>query len=569
MNLGIDYYLSIIFVFLIAAIICLILTPAVRLFSLKFNILKSPNGRTVHHRPMPLMGGLGIFFAFFFSILLLYLMKIRSFHLYYYTKFFPIFIGAIIIIFVGILDDIKGVSPKGKLFAQTLAAIILWSSNIRLDIVTTYLKKDWGIINDISSLIFTLFWIVAFTNAINLIDGLDGLATGISAIAFLSLGVVSIINKHADMVQAYICFALAGAAIAFLKYNFNPAKIFLGDTGSLFLGFMLGSISIAGAMKSATVGSIMVPIVLMGIPVLDTSLSIIRRILKNSNIFEADREHIHHKLIDMGFSHRRVVLILYVVSLIFAFVALYISFSNGQHIGFVVLVFSVAGYFALNKLGYKEYLKFLRYRNGKGGLAFEMEYFSLVSRLNLAKTPEAVWEHATKILEIIGFERASLHLLDGQRKKLSTLFKWSIKPDIIRGIMSEYEKITRDQPLGTKGSIASYQLAQENPSIIVVKDKEDMRGKISDDILDKIAADQFVSIPLIGASGILGALIADKYFSNTNINEEEIALATSLSSHISVVIERNSLLNLERKEIELSDEEIKLKERKTEDRTIH
>jgi len=553
-------YLSLTFVFIVSSFLCLLATPAVRVFALRFNILKSPNGRTVHSKPMPLMGGLGIVFAFFLSILLLYTLELKTFHIYYYTKFMPILAGAVIILLIGIVDDARGVKPLTKLFGQTTAAVILWVSNIRLDIVSTYFGKDLGIFNEIISLALTIFWIVAFTNAINLIDGLDGLATGISAIAFLSLGVISIVNKNSDIIQAYVCFALGGATVAFLKYNFNPAKIFLGDTGSLFLGFMLGSISIAGSMKSATVGTILVPIVLMGLPVLDTSLSIVRRLLKNSNILEADREHIHHKLLDMGFSHKRVVIILYFVSLVFAFAAVYISFSNARHMGFVVLLFSAMGYLALHKLGYKEYLKFMKYRNGKGGLAFEMEYFSLVSRLNLAKTPEAVWEHATKILEIIGFERASLHLLNANRDKLSTLFKWSLKPHSIKGIMHEYEKVTRDQPLCEGGSIAAYQLSKSNPGIIVVKDKEDMRGKISNEILDRIAAEQFISIPLIGASGVVGALIADKYFCNHNINEEEIALATSLSSHISVVIERNSLLKFERKEIDLSAEG-KLKER--------
>lgn len=569
MGTGLNY-LRLLFVFIASGILCLAATPAVKIFSLRFNILKSPNGRTVHSKPMPLMGGLGIVFAFFSSILLLYMMlELKTFHIYYYTKFMPILEGAVIILIIGIVDDVKGISPKMKLFGQTMAATILWVSNIKLDLLTNYFGKDFGVVNDIASFLFTLFWIFAFTNAINLIDGLDGLATGISAIAFLSLGVASILNDSNDIVQIYICFALGGATIAFLKYNFNPAKIFLGDTGSLFLGFMLGSLSIAGSMKRAAVGTILVPMVLMGLPFLDTSLSIVRRLLKNTNVFQADREHIHHKLLDMGFSHRRVVIILYAVSLIFAFTAVYISFSNARHIGIVVLLFSTAGCIAINKLGYKEYLKFLKYRNGDGGLAFEMEYFTLVSRLNLAKTPEVVWEHTTKILEIIGFERASLHLLDGKRKKLSTLFKWSLKPDAIKGIMYEYEKITRDQPLRKGGSVAAYQLSQSNPGIIVVKGKEDMRGKISDEILDKIAAEQFISIPLIGSSGIIGALITDKYFSNNNINEEEIALAASLSSHISVVIERNSLLNLERKEIDLSFAENKLKEREAIQRTIH
>lgn len=569
MGTGLNY-LRLLFVFIASGILCLAATPAVKIFSLRFNILKSPNGRTVHSKPMPLMGGLGIVFAFFSSILLLYMMlELKTFHIYYYTKFMPILEGAVIILIIGIVDDVKGISPKMKLFGQTMAATILWVSNIKLDLLTNYFGKDFGVVNDIASFLFTLFWIFAFTNAINLIDGLDGLATGISAIAFLSLGVASILNDSNDIVQIYICFALGGATIAFLKYNFNPAKIFLGDTGSLFLGFMLGSLSIAGPMKRAAVGTILVPMVLMGLPFLDTSLSIVRRLLKNTNVFQADREHIHHKLLDMGFSHRRVVIILYAVSLIFAFTAVYISFSNARHIGIVVLLFSTAGCIAINKLGYKEYLKFLKYRNGDGGLAFEMEYFTLVSRLNLAKTPEVVWEHTTKILEIIGFERASLHLLDGKRKKLSTLFKWSLKPDAIKGIMYEYEKITRDQPLRKGGSVAAYQLSQSNPGIIVVKGKEDMRGKISDEILDKIAAEQFISIPLIGSSGIIGALITDKYFSNNNINEEEIALAASLSSHISVVIERNSLLNLERKEIDLSFAENKLKEREAIQRTIH
>jgi len=557
-------YQSLLFLFLTSGFLCLILTPAVKLFAIQTGILRKPGTRTVHSKPMPLLGGLAIFMSASISLALMNLFGIGYFNITSFeeNKYIPVIAGALAIMIVGIIDDVRGMKASTKFIAQFAVALAVWHAGIRLDLLKTYTGSEIPFLNSGLSLIFTIFWLLAFTNAINLIDGLDGLATGISSIAFLSLGVVALFNDC--FVQSYICFAVGGAAIAFLKYNFNPAKIFLGDTGSLSLGFLLGGVSITGSMKTATIGTILVSIVLMGLPVLDTSLSIIRRVLKNINIFQADKEHIHHKLLDMGLSHRRAVIILYCVSLIFAVSAVYISFSTARNIGFVVLIFSGMAYVALNKLGYKEYLKLIKYRNSNGtkeNVPFEIQYFNLVSKMNLAVTPEKIWEHAVKILKLIGFERVSLHMLNHERTKLSTIFTWSIDPDKIKHIMKEYEKITRDQKLGQGGSIVSYALSLPSHDIMVVRDKEEMRGKVSDQILDNIAADEFICIPLMGTSGMLGAIIADKYFTNNRIEEDEIALLASLSSLIIAVIERNSLLSYEGKEIILSNNEVKLRTR--------
>ena len=301
-----------IYIFLSSTIFCLLLTPLVKAFSLRYKILKKPNHRTVHESPMPLLGGVAVAFAALLSIVSFYVLyKQEITWPIDFSKLCILSLAGLIILALGLVDDVKGVGPWGKFVIQALAAFIIWAFGIRLNFFEGYIESS--IFISLFSLFFTLFWMLSFTNAINLIDGLDGLATGISSISFLSLGIISYTESN-NQALSFVCIALAGATLGFLRYNFNPAKIFLGDTGSLFLGFMLGGISLLGAMKTATISSVAIPIILIGLPAIDTSFSIIRRLLKKTSIFQGDKEHIHHKLLEMGFSHRRVVIILYCLS---------------------------------------------------------------------------------------------------------------------------------------------------------------------------------------------------------------------------------------------------------------
>jgi len=255
------------------------------------------------------MGGLAIVSGFFVSILFNIitdaLTKSSFFQLN--TQMLGLLAGAAVIVAVGIFDDIYQLGAKCKLVFQIMAALIVVASGIKIEVIYGY-----SALSPYISYPLTICWIVGITNAINLIDGLDGLAAGVSSIASLSLFFVSIIFKRWDV--AMITAALAGSTLGFLPYNFNPAKIFMGDTGSTFLGFSLGVISIQGTLKSYTAIAIAIPLLVLGLPLFDTVFAVLRRLISGKSIMEADRGHLHHRLIDMGLSQRQSVVAMYTAS---------------------------------------------------------------------------------------------------------------------------------------------------------------------------------------------------------------------------------------------------------------
>jgi UDP-GlcNAc:undecaprenyl-phosphate GlcNAc-1-phosphate transferase len=223
-------------------------------------------------------------------------------------------VGIFIIVGMGIVDDIKQLGPKIKFVLQILAAIaVVWISGDKISIITNpFSTTGITVLSDFIAYPLTIFWIVGITNAINFIDGLDGLAAGVSSISYLSLMFIAILQGEEQ--TAMIIAILAGSTLGFLPYNFNPAKIFMGDTGSTFLGFTLGVISIQGMMKTYAAISIVIPILVLGLPLFDTTFAIIRRIVQRKSIMAPDRGHLHHRLIDMGFSQRQSVVTMYAVS---------------------------------------------------------------------------------------------------------------------------------------------------------------------------------------------------------------------------------------------------------------
>jgi UDP-GlcNAc:undecaprenyl-phosphate GlcNAc-1-phosphate transferase len=223
-------------------------------------------------------------------------------------------IGVFIIIGIGIVDDIKQLGPKIKLLFQILAAAsVVWISGDKISIITNpFSTSGISILSDFIAYPLTILWIVGITNAINFIDGLDGLAAGVSSISYLSLMFIAILQGEEQ--TAMIIAILAGSTLGFLPYNFNPAKIFMGDTGATFLGFTLGVISVQGMMKTYAAISIVIPILVLGLPLFDTAFAILRRIINRKSIMAPDRGHLHHRLIDMGFSQRQSVVTMYAVS---------------------------------------------------------------------------------------------------------------------------------------------------------------------------------------------------------------------------------------------------------------
>ena len=244
-----------------------------------------------------------------------------------FEQSFPIFLGATVIIITGLIDDIKELSPKMKLVGIIIAALIIYfMADIRMDMFTIpflgAFKLGW------LSFPFTLIWILAITNAVNLIDGLDGLATGVSIIALTTMGIIGYFFLTVASINIPIMiFALVAALIGFLPYNFYPAKIFLGDTGALFLGFMISVMSLQG-LKNVTFISVIIPVVILGVPITDTIYAMLRRKLNNKPISSADKMHLHHRLMALGLTHRQTVLAIYSLAIIFSFTALLYKVST-------------------------------------------------------------------------------------------------------------------------------------------------------------------------------------------------------------------------------------------------
>ena len=341
-------------------------TPLIRQQVLKRKSLRNvrkraidkPDSRKIHKRVITRLGGLAIYAAFFIVIGITYLLK-RDFARNFSPEFAGLFAGGTIILILGIYDDLKGTNAWIKFSFQIVAALVVIQFGFKIDLITNpfgeVIKTGWAAIP------VTVIWIVAITNTINLIDGLDGLAAGVSAIVSLTLFLTGM--YVGNVVLAVLTAALAGSTLGFLRYNFSPAKIFMGDTGSLFLGFTLAVIAIEGTQKSAATVAIFIPIIAMGLPIIDTLLAVIRRLLKGVHIFRADNEHIHHQLLKIGLSHRRVVLILYMVTVLLGIIAFVFTALKNEYIAVILFVIGIIVYVGIRKLGFIEFKQLKQNRN--------------------------------------------------------------------------------------------------------------------------------------------------------------------------------------------------------------
>ena len=344
--------------FLLAFIVTFMATPYTIKIAKKVGAVDVPKDkRRMHKKVMPKFGGPAVILGFLVSVIyLLIVMSIEhTINLFgieqYGKKLLGMLLGIIIIGVTCIIDDIKTIKPLQKLSGQLLAAVVVVLFGIRIDdIVPTFFTTD--ISQEIFSIILTIGWIVGVTNAINLIDGLDGLSSGISVISSISLLVIFVLNGS-PMVAILLITALAGALVGFLPFNFSPAKTFIGDTGSNFLGFSLSIISILGMAKTYTMAVIVLPLIVLGLPIFDTIWAIIRRIIKGKSIkaiFKADKGHMHHRLIAKGFSQKQAVLILYGISATFGIFAVILLESGiWKALSFLLMVIVALG------LGYRNF----------------------------------------------------------------------------------------------------------------------------------------------------------------------------------------------------------------------
>ncbi|MDY8022637.1 MraY family glycosyltransferase [Paenibacillus polymyxa] len=323
--------------FIMALGLALLLTPLVKKFAVKVGAVDVPNARKVHTRIMPRLGGLGIFLAFLLSLLAVLPFvpdgMLSSRDINFIAAFL---IGGTLITLIGALDDRFDLNAKLKFLAQiAVACMVVFAFDIRVDFVNVPFQDAYSSLESWISIPLTIFWIVGVTNAINLIDGLDGLAAGVSGIAIGTIFVMSVLMGN--YMVAMLCLVLLGSIIGFLFFNFHPAKIFMGDTGSLFLGFCLAMLSMLG-FKQIAIVSFITPLIIIGVPLSDTFFAIIRRKLQKKPIFSPDKGHLHHCLRELGFSHRQTVLIIYAIAAFFGVLAVIQSYAALNEANWVIFV---------------------------------------------------------------------------------------------------------------------------------------------------------------------------------------------------------------------------------------
>ncbi len=353
--------------FFIPLFLSLILTPFVIRFANYIGAIDKPDERKIHKSPIPRMGGLAPFISFISTVSIIYFLSPVSKLTTYMSSWnwmmaaFSLFI----ILLLGICDDIWILKPGQKFFVQLVAGTLVYFAGFRFSSFNLPFSTS-AIELGFFSYPLTVIWVIGITNAFNLIDGLDGLASGIAAISCMTVAAIAIL--HHDITITIISIALAGSLIGFLKYNFNPAKIFLGDSGSLFLGFILAFLSLQSSTKGSTAFSILIPILALGVPVLDTLMAMLRRMLKwflpeqklkssafgkLHSMFLPDRRHIHHQLLAQGLSQREAVMVLYFVSLAFGACAFLIT-AGSINSSFIIIGVGIFAASAARKLGYKE-----------------------------------------------------------------------------------------------------------------------------------------------------------------------------------------------------------------------
>jgi UDP-GlcNAc:undecaprenyl-phosphate/decaprenyl-phosphate GlcNAc-1-phosphate transferase len=316
---------------LIATLTATALTPIVRRVARTVGAVDAPGGRRVHTLATPRMGGAAILFAYLAAVLACLFLGYFPREIQSGRTVLAFLAGGVFIALVGAFDDIKSLGAKKKLAAQIVAASIAFWGGARITTLDVPLLGHFAF-GPAVSYVLSIGWILAFVNAMNLIDGLDGLAGGMAFFAALTNLVVALLTGN--VIAAVLNAALGGAVLGFLFYNFNPATIFMGDTGSLFLGFVLGtSALLSGRQKESTLVSLLVPVIALGLPLTDTLFTMVRRFLARRPIFSADRGHIHHRLLDLGLTHRRAVLILYGCSILLCVTAVTAAFGKSWVVG--------------------------------------------------------------------------------------------------------------------------------------------------------------------------------------------------------------------------------------------
>jgi len=376
-----------------------ILTPLVRRLAHRYGALDhAHSSRKIHGKPIPRLGGIAIVAAFYAPLVGLLLFQTEVGHLFVAERrhVIGLFVGGLAIALLGLYDDLRGANALKKFAIQFAVAGFLYALDFRIEAIANPFGEPVAL--GWVSLPFTVLWIVGVINAMNLIDGLDGLAGGVALVAVVTTFLVSLQRAHPLMML--FSSALAGAIVGFLFYNFNPASIFMGDTGSMFLGFALSATAIQTNQKATTTVAVLIPAIALGLPIMDTLLAIARRALRGRPLFQADKEHIHHRLLAAGLSHRQAVLVLYGLCVLLGAAALILTYASGGQSTLLLIVLAVIAFVFLRSLGYMRFVSFAGDR--KRNRALRAALRPIGRRLRLARSADDVWPIVIEASGVVG-----------------------------------------------------------------------------------------------------------------------------------------------------------------------
>lgn len=402
---------SLFFLGFVSVTLSLLLTPLVRNLTRRFGLVDKPDQqRKIHNTPIPRMGGVAIFTTVVLAYGLLIVARFGSGAILWnglplILRIIPAFA---VVFCTGLIDDLVNLPPWAKLTGEIIAAILAWIGGIHVSALAGHSFSGTAV-----GFVVTLLWIIVCTNAINLIDGVDGLAAGVSLFAALTMLIAAILGHNFPMALAII--PLVGALLGFLRYNFNPASIFLGDCGSLSLGFLLGCYGAVWSEKYPTLIGLTAPLLVFAVPLLDVGLSICRRFIQGKPIFTADREHIHHKLLSKGMTPKRLVLILYGVCAICATASLLLTVSQNRNRDFVIVLICLAAWLGIQHLGYNEFSAAGRVVVGgafRNILSAQLALDAFEYEVHAVVTLEEYWDLLCRACPQFGFSGIIFHIDD-------------------------------------------------------------------------------------------------------------------------------------------------------------
>ena len=434
MIIMVQFFWQLMFVFVAALLISLWVTPLIRKTCQQRNLLDFPVlPRKIHSLPVPRLGGIAIYLAFFGPLFLIFLTGVGDAHqlfLRHLNLFLSLFVSSTLVFAVGVYDDLRGATVLQKLTVQFAAATLMYLLGFQIQLISVPFGGSMSL--GLLGFPLTLLWLVGVTNAMNFTDGIDGLASGVGFFAVITIFILSLFLHN--QLNTFFAVALAGGLLGFTRYNFAPASIFMGDSGSLFIGFVLAVISMYGSQKSSTAVVLLIPITVLGVPIVDTMLAIIRRTGNGHSPFTADREHIHHRLLRLGFSSRQVTLLLYAVCTLFGVTALAMTAVNNRLLTLLLVVLSVVAIGGMKWLGYSADMLQIhaqvkeRIQRKKRLLRQYRQADEILAELNAVTDVASVKKIVRRYIDILEFDSGQLVFQEGEHGELTWQSQRCLEP---------------------------------------------------------------------------------------------------------------------------------------------